>query len=75
MYKLSLAASIYYIWRQHNLRIFQGRSRDMVEVYLTIFSSIRVMASSWATVKFSAQKRGLCNVWLLDSRIFVVNNC
>ncbi|KAI8538551.1 hypothetical protein RHMOL_Rhmol09G0112500 [Rhododendron molle] len=75
LYKFSLAASIYYIWGERNLRIFQGRSRDVAAVSLTIFNSIRAKANSWATVKFSAQNRGLCDAWLLDSRIFALNNC
>ncbi|KAI8560273.1 hypothetical protein RHMOL_Rhmol04G0242700 [Rhododendron molle] len=55
LYKLSLAASIYHIWGERNLRFFQGKSRDVATVSLTIFNSIQAKANSWATVKLSAQ--------------------
>ncbi|KAI8569612.1 hypothetical protein RHMOL_Rhmol02G0291100 [Rhododendron molle] len=31
IYKLSLAASIYFLWRERNARIFQGRARSVTE--------------------------------------------
>ncbi|KAI8543092.1 hypothetical protein RHMOL_Rhmol08G0191500 [Rhododendron molle] len=59
IYKLSLVASVYFLWGERNFKIFQGRSRD--------FDAIRVRLSSWTIVKFTTQNRGLCDDWLLDS--------
>ncbi|KAI8563130.1 hypothetical protein RHMOL_Rhmol03G0088800 [Rhododendron molle] len=75
IYKLSLAASVYFLWGERNARIFQGRSRSVTEVTNEIFYAIRAKLSSWSTVTFQAQNRGLCEDWLLDSRIFGINNC
>ncbi|KAI8560159.1 hypothetical protein RHMOL_Rhmol04G0234400 [Rhododendron molle] len=57
IYKLSLAASIYVLWRERNLRIFQNKSRDVTS---EIFNSVRDKATSWSTIKFSAQNRQIC---------------
>ncbi|XP_058180014.1 uncharacterized protein LOC131298547 [Rhododendron vialii] len=75
IYKLSLAASVYFLWGERNSRIFQGSSKGIPEVVHAIFDAIRARLSSWTTVKFTAQNRGLCDDWLLDSRIFGINTC
>lgn len=75
LFKLSMAASIYTLWEERNMRIFQGKARDVDGVSLAIFNSIRAKVSSWSAIKFSAMNRRLCEDWLLDSRIFAVNNC
>ncbi|KAI8535796.1 hypothetical protein RHMOL_Rhmol10G0201900 [Rhododendron molle] len=74
IYKLSLAASIYVLWRERNLRIFQNKSRDVNGVTSEIFNSVRAKASSWSTIKFSAHNRQICDTWLLDSSIFALSN-
>ncbi|XP_058189339.1 uncharacterized protein LOC131306925 [Rhododendron vialii] len=75
IYKVSLAASVYFLWGERNARIFQGRSRSVTEVTNEIFDAVRAKLSSWSTVTFHTQNRGLCEDWLLDSRIFGINNC
>ncbi|KAI8558970.1 hypothetical protein RHMOL_Rhmol04G0137700 [Rhododendron molle] len=61
IYKLSLADSIYVLWRERNLRIFQNKSRDVNGVTSEIFNSVRAKAISWSTIKFSAQNRQICD--------------
>lgn len=74
IYKLSLVAVIYNLWGERNLRIFQQKSRGVADVAGVIFDGVRAKLSSWSLVKFTACNRWICDDWLLDSRIFYVNN-
>ncbi|KAI8536921.1 hypothetical protein RHMOL_Rhmol10G0294400 [Rhododendron molle] len=47
----------------------------LLRLLMKFFNSIRAKLSSWSTVTFNVQNRGLCEDWLLDSRIFGINNC
>lgn len=53
------------------MRIF-GTKMQLFWKFSILFE---LKVSSWSSVKFSAQNRKICDDWLLDSRIFSVNNC
>lgn len=74
MYKLSLAASIYFIWRKQNLHIFQGKARLEVDVSSAILEAIRAKLSTWSVVRFTTLNSRICDDWLLDSKNFEVNS-
>jgi len=74
VYKLSLATSIYFLWGERNFRIFQGIARNEAAVSSAIFADDRAKLSTWSSVKFTSGNRKICDDWLLDSRIFSVNN-
>ncbi|KAI8547232.1 hypothetical protein RHMOL_Rhmol07G0179200 [Rhododendron molle] len=62
-----LAATIYLLWAERNLRIFQNKRRDLEGVTTVILEAIRAKLSSLSSVKFSVGNRDLCDDWLLDS--------
>ncbi|KAI8562901.1 hypothetical protein RHMOL_Rhmol03G0071500 [Rhododendron molle] len=75
IYKISLAATVYLLWVERNLRIFQHKRRDLEGVMTAILEAIRAKLSSLSSIKFSARNRDLCDDWFLDFRIFGINNC
>ncbi|KAI8560034.1 hypothetical protein RHMOL_Rhmol04G0223500 [Rhododendron molle] len=74
VYKLSLAATSYFLWGERNMRIFQNKSRDVVGLAAAILDAIRVKLCSFNSVKFSCLNRQICDDWLLSSRVFRINN-
>lgn len=74
IYKLFLVAVIYSLWGERNLRIFQQKSHGVADVAGVIFDGVRAKLSSWSLVKFTTCNRRICDDWLLDFRIFDVNN-
>lgn len=69
IYKLSLAAVIYFLWGA------QDKSRVVALVSSSILAAVRAKLNSWSSVCFTTQNRQLCDDWLLDSRLFWLNNC
>lgn len=65
IFKLSLAAAIYFIWRERNAWIFQGKTRNESALAGVILEAARSKLSSWTSVKYTAHNRRLCDDWLL----------
>ncbi|KAI8539117.1 hypothetical protein RHMOL_Rhmol09G0156000 [Rhododendron molle] len=74
VYKLSLAATSYFLWGERNMRIFQNKSRDVDGLVAAILDAIRAKLCSFNSVKFSCLNRQICDDWLLSSRVFRINN-
>lgn len=49
LFKLSLSASIYYIWKERNSRTFQEVGHDLATVEKLIVDEVRSCAVSWRT--------------------------
>ncbi|XP_071704558.1 uncharacterized protein [Rutidosis leptorrhynchoides] len=45
--KLLLAASVYYVWQERNRRLFNKGSRSPVQLYETIYSTVRLKLMSF----------------------------
>lgn len=58
IYKLSLAAALYFLRGGSNLRIFQCKSR-VAAVCSAVLEAIRAKLSIWFTEKFTDQNRRL----------------
>lgn len=61
--KCSLAAAVYFIWRERNLRVFQQKSMASDQVAQSAVNSIRDFLSSMRRVKPSMVNRVLCTKW------------
>lgn len=61
--KCSLATTVYFIWKERNLRVFQQKAVTSDQVVLTILNSIRDLLSSMRRVKASLENKGLCVTW------------
>ncbi|KAI8555047.1 hypothetical protein RHMOL_Rhmol05G0143900 [Rhododendron molle] len=70
IYKLSLAASIYWIWRERNNRVFQGKSLHAPLLSSHIIAEVRACLCSWRGLKRTEEARLMSVVWGLSSRIF-----
>ncbi|KAI8572462.1 hypothetical protein RHMOL_Rhmol01G0200700 [Rhododendron molle] len=70
VYKLSLAASIYWIWRERNKRIFQGQGASASSLSSLIIDEIRACLCSWRGVKPCDTTRLVARTWCLSSRFF-----
>lgn len=47
IFKLSLAATIYWLWRERNCRVFQGKMSEAVDLFGRIEDEIRACLCSW----------------------------
>ncbi|KAG5565583.1 hypothetical protein RHGRI_001484 [Rhododendron griersonianum] len=70
VYKLSLAASIYWIWRERNNRVFQGKSLPAPLLSSHIIAEVRACLYSWRGLQRTDEARLMSVVWGLSSRIF-----
>ncbi|XP_071687679.1 uncharacterized protein [Rutidosis leptorrhynchoides] len=47
--KIVFAATVYFVWQEHNARLFRGESRNLTQVFNIIFGTVRLKLMS---VKF-----------------------
>ncbi|KAG5549149.1 hypothetical protein RHGRI_014497 [Rhododendron griersonianum] len=52
--KLSLAATVYWLWRERNLWVFQRKGVDFSLLQLSIIEDVRACLSSWRGIRASA---------------------
>ncbi|KAH7857607.1 hypothetical protein Vadar_014507 [Vaccinium darrowii] len=72
VYKLSLAASIYGLWRERNCRIFQQKVGPAATLLIQIEEQVRDCICSWRKVKRSDKNRLMAIAWRVSPRIFEV---
>ncbi|KAI8548670.1 hypothetical protein RHMOL_Rhmol07G0292500 [Rhododendron molle] len=53
--KLSLAATVYWLWREWNLWLFQQKGMDFSLLQLSIIEDVCACLSSWRGIRDSAQ--------------------
>ncbi|XP_058202835.1 uncharacterized protein LOC131317295 [Rhododendron vialii] len=70
VYKLSLAAPIYWIWRERNNRVFQRKSLLAPLLSSHIIAEVRACLCSWRDLPRTDEARLMSAVWGLSSRIF-----
>ncbi|XP_058216810.1 uncharacterized protein LOC131327682 [Rhododendron vialii] len=70
VYKLSLAASIYWIWHERNNRVFQRKSLPTPLSSSHIIAEVRACLCSWRGLPHTDEARLMSAVWGLSSRIF-----
>ncbi|KAG5525309.1 hypothetical protein RHGRI_031854 [Rhododendron griersonianum] len=63
LYKLSLAATLYHLWREINFRVFQNKKVDPGMVVQQIVSDLRCCMSAWKNVKRTLSNQRLCQEW------------
>ncbi|KAG5563563.1 hypothetical protein RHGRI_006110 [Rhododendron griersonianum] len=63
LYKLSLAATLYHLWRERNFRVFQNKKVDPGMVVQQIVSDLRCCMSAWKNVKRTLSNQRLCQWW------------
>ncbi|KAI8548107.1 hypothetical protein RHMOL_Rhmol07G0246700 [Rhododendron molle] len=68
-YKLSLAASIYWIWRERNARVFQGISTSAGRLWSKIVDEVRACICSWRKINPNDENRLLVRSWNVHSSI------
>lgn len=69
VYRLSLAATIYWIWRERNSRLFQGKTLPAPFLGSHIIAEVRACLCSWRGLKRTDENQLLVDVWGLSSRI------
>ncbi|KAI8567489.1 hypothetical protein RHMOL_Rhmol02G0126200 [Rhododendron molle] len=69
--KLSLAATIYWLWRECNSRVFQNRSQNCSSLQGFIIDDFHACISSWRGVKASPQNRDLAASWKISRKFFL----
>lgn len=70
VFKLSFAATIYWLWREINGRVFQNQSLGCSSLQGIIVDDIRVCLSSWRGVKYSSQNLAIAAAWRISRKIF-----
>ncbi|KAI8572253.1 hypothetical protein RHMOL_Rhmol01G0183600 [Rhododendron molle] len=68
-YKLSLAASIYWIWRERNARVFKGISTSAESLWSKIADEVKACMCSWRRIKPNDENRRLVRSWSVHSSI------
>ncbi|KAI8530315.1 hypothetical protein RHMOL_Rhmol11G0047500 [Rhododendron molle] len=71
-YACRLATTVYGIWRERNVRVFQNLLTQVDVVSLSIINSIRDFLCSRRRVKRSALNRSLGASWRLPDSVFSV---
>lgn len=63
LFKLSLAASIYYIWKERNGRVFQQTGREADFVVGQVMEEVKACALSWRKMPKSVDNICLGMAW------------
>ncbi|KAG5561242.1 hypothetical protein RHGRI_004313 [Rhododendron griersonianum] len=71
LYKLSLAATLYHLWRERSFRVFQDKKEDPVRVVQKIISDLRVCMSAWRNFKRTPLNQRICQDWNVSCNIQV----
>ncbi|KAI8572394.1 hypothetical protein RHMOL_Rhmol01G0195000 [Rhododendron molle] len=66
LFKLCLAASVYYIWKERNGRIFQQIGHESTSVVRLILEEVKASMTSWMHVSRSATNICLILEWGLN---------
>lgn len=74
IYKLSLAAALYFLRGGSNLRIFQCKSRELLQCVLQSLKLSGLSLASGSLRSSQTRIEGFCDAWFLDTRIFRSNN-
>lgn len=72
LFKLCLAASIYYIWRERNGRIFQRIEHDSGSVMFQILEEVEACSSSWRNVPKTVDNLNISMDWGIPGSILFV---
>lgn len=67
--KLSLAASVYYIWEERNSRIFQQVRHDFMYVQRLIVEAVKAQMSSWRHMRMTTKNLALMLDWGLSASV------
>lgn len=70
LYKLGLAASVYYIWRERNSRIFKGRPTEPGALIQMIVEDIKASVCSWRKVPCSIENQRIGLDWGIPHWVF-----
>lgn len=68
--KLMLAAAVYAIWKERNLRTFQERVRSVCNVYHEVLYWVRVRVNTLHGVRPSQENRWLQRSWGFSEEVF-----
>ena len=68
--RLSLAATVYYIWWARNRKIFNSMYQNCDQIVKMIISEIDTMAMNWKGVRKSKENWELSLTWSFDQCIF-----
>ncbi|KAI8537342.1 hypothetical protein RHMOL_Rhmol09G0016300 [Rhododendron molle] len=71
LFKLCLAASIYYIWRERNGHIFQRIGHNSDLVMPQILEKVKACASSWQNVPRTVDNITICMDWGILNSFFL----
>lgn len=71
VFKLCIAASVYYIWKERNGRVFQQVGHDTTSVERLVVEEVKACMSSWRWVTRTAKNQGL----IIDSGLPVEVLC
>lgn len=71
----AVAATVYYLWRERNLRVFQQKASDKEQLIQNIVYLIRVFLCSGKGVKQSQENKDLCVSWGLPMGMKILHEC
>ncbi|KAI8532532.1 hypothetical protein RHMOL_Rhmol05G0133600 [Rhododendron molle] len=72
VFRLSLAASVYWIWRERNFRIFQHQRKDARGLSSQIEEEVRACFVSFQGVKKTVVNSRIVQKWRVPARIFAL---
>ncbi|KAG5559155.1 hypothetical protein RHGRI_008917 [Rhododendron griersonianum] len=72
LFKLCLAASVYYLWKERNGRIFQQLGHDHSAVEKLILEEVKSCTSSWKHEIKSPDNFRVCCDWRIIDSVFLL---
>ncbi|KAG5549989.1 hypothetical protein RHGRI_015078 [Rhododendron griersonianum] len=69
VFKLRIAAPVYYIWKERNGRVFQQVGHDSTSVERLVVEEVKGCMSSWRRVPRTAKNQGLILDWGLPVEV------
>lgn len=60
LFKLSLAATLYHLWRERNFRVFQGKKGTPTNVIQKVIDDSGGCRSAWKNIKSSVVNLQIC---------------
>ncbi|KAI8570416.1 hypothetical protein RHMOL_Rhmol01G0032200 [Rhododendron molle] len=71
LFKLCLAASVYYLWKERNGRIFLQVGHESTRVEKLILDEVKSCASSWKHELKTLDNLRVCSEWRISDSIFL----
>lgn len=71
VFKLSLAAGVYFIWLERNSRVFGGNPKNPDRILACIAENMRLRICTWRSIPKTVENQRLCDLWCISASLLV----